>query len=86
MILVRFLLLALFVLLLVRAVWRLLVGVAEGAWPERSRGGPPQGVRMMRDPVCGTFVVPGKALAVRDGGRVQYFCSEKCRDAYLKGK
>ena len=37
---------------------------------------------MVRDPVCGTYVVPGKALELARGRETLYFCSEKCRDEY----
>jgi YHS domain-containing protein len=37
---------------------------------------------MARDPVCGTYVIPGRAIALSDGtGRV-FFCSTDCRDKY----
>ncbi|HEV3142102.1 MAG TPA: hypothetical protein VGY57_16360 [Vicinamibacterales bacterium] len=39
-------------------------------------------VQMVRDPVCGTFVVPERAVSIADGRSRVYFCSEKCRDAY----
>jgi YHS domain-containing protein len=37
---------------------------------------------MTQDPVCGTFVVPGKALSLTAGGATQWFCSERCRSEY----
>jgi YHS domain-containing protein len=46
------------------------------------RGATAQPVHMARDPVCGTFVVPERAVSVADGHARVYFCSEKCRDAY----
>lgn len=82
--------LLLFVLLLVaaRAVWRLLTGVAQGASSGPSgRSGPPASppaVKMVRDPVCGTYVVPGRALELARGRETLYFCSEKCRDQYFQ--
>ena len=36
-------------------------------------------VKMTKDPVCGTFVVPGKALSLSAGGATHWFCSERCR-------
>ena len=48
----------------------------------RSAARPAAAVQMVRDPVCGTFVVPERAVSIAEGhGRV-YFCSEKCRDAF----
>jgi YHS domain-containing protein len=61
-----------------RAVSRLLRGVLDGAGYRLSGGGPP-GVALVRDPVCGMFVVPGQALELGGGRDVRYFCSEKCR-------
>jgi YHS domain-containing protein len=37
---------------------------------------------MVRDPVCGTFVLPDRALAISDARQRVYFCSEACRDTY----
>ena len=39
-------------------------------------------VAMERDPVCGTFVVPERAIALADASGTHYFCSPACRDAY----
>ncbi len=41
-------------------------------------------VPLVRDPVCGTYVVRTKALTVGSGDQTQYFCSEKCRDEFRK--
>jgi YHS domain-containing protein len=37
---------------------------------------------MVRDPVCGTFVVPERAVSLSVGREIVYFCSVACRDAY----
>ncbi len=85
----RFLLLFLLLLFLVRFVWRLLGGIVQGAMSAGtvdSHGGTrpaaPSAVKMVRDPVCGTYVVPGKALEFVRGRETLYFCSEKCREQY----
>ena len=84
--LVRGLLFLLLLFFLARAVWRLLEGVVRGAQappPGRRRAAPPApSVKMVRDPVCGTFVVPGKALSLTAGSSTVYFCSEECRSRY----
>lgn len=85
--LVRGLLFLLLLFFLARAVWRLLEGVVRGAQtppPGRRPQAPPPApsVKMVRDPVCGTFVVPGKALSLADGSSTAYFCSEECRSRY----
>jgi YHS domain-containing protein len=74
-----FLILAVFV---GRALWRLLEGVVEGASGVVRPGPPARGVAMVRDPVCGTYVIPSRALKVGDGDRARYFCSEGCRARY----
>jgi hypothetical protein len=79
--LLRVLLIIVLVIFAVRALARLLNGVVEGV-VGRPASGPPKGVEMARDPVCGTFVVPGRALMLSDGRQQLYFCSAKCRDAY----
>ena len=84
----RFLLLSLFLTMVVRAVWRLLYGIAAGmSSPESGvRPSPPErGMAMVRDPVCGTFVVPSAALTLKAAGRDMYFCSDECRQRYSGG-
>jgi len=78
--LILFVLLAIFV---ARAFWRLLDGIVDGAsgGPSRSRA-PDRGVSMVRDPVCGTFVLPASAVTLVDGRARLYFCSDACRDKY----
>jgi uncharacterized protein len=81
----RLALFALLALLVLRAFWRVVDGIIEGASPRgrSTRGTPDRGVQMVRDPVCGTFLLPSSALALTDrNGSVTYFCSEKCRQAY----
>ena len=43
------------------------------------------GEEMVQDPQCRTYVVKGRALARRIGGRTTYFCSAGCADAYERG-
>ncbi|HEX7486486.1 MAG TPA: hypothetical protein VF332_10060 [Vicinamibacterales bacterium] len=84
-ILLRFVLLLLLVMLVVRAFWRLVAGVIDGASMQHGRPGGPseRGVQMVRDPICGTFLPPANAVSLTErGGAVRYFCSEKCREAY----
>jgi uncharacterized protein len=76
--LLRLLLLLLLVVLIVRAGWRLLGGIAEGA-SGSAPGVPRRGTQMVRDPVCGTFVVQSRALSATAGGETAWFCSEACR-------
>ena len=80
----RVLLFALLALVLLRAFWRLFEGVLEGyaGRPSTRSGVPQRGVQMVRDPVCGTFVVPDRAIALSDRGTNVFFCSPTCRDKY----
>ena len=80
----RTFLLVLLLFFVARAILRLLAGVRQGVSSGPARAGmrtrPP--VKMVADPVCGTFVVPGKALELARGRQTHYFCSEKCRDQW----
>jgi YHS domain-containing protein len=76
---IRYLLIAILVLLIARAFWRLIDGIMEAAGgTTRSRAKSPA-VKLVRDPVCGTFVAPGTSLSLTSGGATHYFCSEDCR-------
>ena len=81
------LLLALFVVI-AKMFWRFVDAVvrgATGAAPQqggRRAGGPPAAVKMQQCPVCGTYVVPGKAISLVSGGSPIYFDTEKCRAEY----
>ena len=66
-----------------RAALSLWGGIKEGLrGPGPSGGVPRRGVQMVRDPVCGTFVVPDRAVALMVGRDHLYFCSTTCRDKY----
>ena len=69
--------------LVARAVWRLIYGIAEGLSGARDAQ-PPSAVPLARDPVCGTYVVPTRALTSGSGTDVQFFCSERCREQWVK--
>ena len=40
--------------------------------------------RMVRDPVCGTFVSTEVSHRLTQGGEVLHFCSEECLETYEK--
>ena len=71
-----------------RAFWRLVDGIVDGVrgGPRRSGQVPSRGVAMVRDPVCGTFVLPDQALMVSDGRSRVFFCSGSCRDKYRSAR
>jgi len=39
---------------------------------------------LVQDPVCKTYVAQRNSIHIRRNGREIYFCSEECRDRYLK--
>ena len=79
----RFILLLVLAMVIARTFWRFVDGVvrgASGAAPGgRHAGSAPSPVKMQQCPVCGTYVVPGKALELARGNSPIYFDSEKCR-------
>jgi YHS domain-containing protein len=77
---IRALLLTIVVLLLARAFWRVVDGILEAASGRPERRANP--VKLVRDPVCGTYVSPGSALSLTAKGSTHYFCSEECRAKY----
>lgn len=80
--------------LVVRALWRLAVGVIEGTRATGQVGGsrPPRragqqpAVPLVKDPVCGTYVVRDRAVTASSGGQSYFFCSEKCRDEWRQAR
>jgi YHS domain-containing protein len=82
---IRALLIGLLVLLVARAFWRLVDGILEAAGGTGSRDGSRSpAVRLVRDPVCGTYVSPGNALSLTAGGNIHHFCSEQCRAEFQR--
>jgi hypothetical protein len=81
----RFLLLMVLFMVIARTFWRFVDAVVRGAAGPAPQGGarrpsgPPAAVKMQQCPVCGTYVVPGKAISIVSGGQPVYFDSEKCR-------
>lgn len=74
------------ILFVIRAVVRLVAGVMQGLRAQPSGGTIGAGRSLVRDPVCGTFIVPNKMLSLGDGSARHYFCSTRCRDEYASKK
>ena len=70
------------VLVVVRLIWKFVRGVLEGAGYFQNPKHPSVG--LVRDPVCGVFVVPAKSLTLGSGLETRYFCSEKCRQEWRR--
>jgi YHS domain-containing protein len=93
----RIILLFVIIWVILRFLGGIIDGLSGGQMRGRSRGRHRSGrgdggsgnagaasVPLVRDPVCGTFVVRAKALTVGSGDQTQYFCSEKCRDEFAR--
>lgn len=39
---------------------------------------------LVRDPICGVYVEKESSFSVRNGDTVEYFCSDDCRQKYIK--
>jgi YHS domain-containing protein len=82
----RVILLAILFLVIARIFWRMFDSVIAGARTPADRRPPPASpVKLVRDPVCGTFVAPGTALSLTTGGSTHYFCSDACRQSFKPG-
>lgn len=78
----RVILLAVLLMTLAWAFWKLVDGVIAtfGGTTEskrKRRGGP--AVKLTRDPVCGTWVSPNNGRPLQSGSTVYFFCSDECR-------
>lgn len=83
----RFLLLLALFVVIAKVFWRFFDAIlrgASGAAPQGGarRSGAAPAVKMSQCPVCGTYVVPGKAISLVSGGSPIYFDTEKCRAEY----
>ena len=84
----RVVLLGILVLTVAWAFWRLVDGVIDtfgGTSKQRARNrSKVAAVKLVRDPVCGTWVSPNDARFVRIGSATHYFCSDQCRVKFQK--
>ncbi len=80
----------LLLLLVVRALIARLFGTGRKASRMRARGGSGRARatvrgRMVKDPQCGIYVATDLAVHIRRKNMNLYFCSEECRDKFLRG-
>ena len=80
----RFLLLLALFVVIARVFWRFFDAMVRGASGSAAKGGARRSgaaaaVKMSQCPVCGTYVVPGKAISVVSDGAPVYFDTDKCR-------
>lgn len=72
----------LIVLIVVRYLVRMLAPGRQAArrMPQRLGG------QLVRDPQCGTYLPPARALTISRGGELVHFCSDRCRDAWTAAR
>jgi len=39
---------------------------------------------LVKDPMCGIYIPKQKAIRAKIGGKVYYFCSQRCKEEYTK--
>ena len=82
---VRVVLLAVIVLI-VRLLIAWLGGMLAGTSGRRDTGvgrrPAERSVALVKDPVCGVYIEPGRAVSSRIGSTVHYFCSETCERTF----
>lgn len=73
-----------FLVLILRLVWKFVSGLIDGVRGSGSGKRAVRGGSLVRDPVCGTYVEPTRAMTARVSGKTYYFCSERCLQAFRK--
>ena len=68
------------ILIILRFLYRMIMGPVRR--PKHERNGTKKAVPLVRDPVCGTFLLPDRAVKTGAGDDTLYFCSENCRAQY----
>lgn len=79
---IRFLLLAVLFIMVARAFWKLIDNIIEGSRGGSASRGQAPPVKLVRDPVCGTFVPPRAPLSLTAADTTHYFCSERCLNEF----
>ena len=77
----RVILLMILIALVARTFWRVIDGLIEGV-SGRATNVTGRSTRLVRDPVCGTWVLPKDDMSLTDGRQRVFFCSAACRDHY----
>lgn len=72
------------ILIVLRILWRMIMGPMRRPRHERGKG-PRRSMPLVRDPVCGTYLLPDRAIKTGTGDHTLYFCSETCRAKYDGG-
>jgi YHS domain-containing protein len=67
------------------AFWRFVDGIIEafgGTTKQKKQRA--AAMKLVRDPVCGTFVAPAESFTFHTSGETHYFCSVECRERFKK--
>ena len=81
----RFLLFLVLSIVVTHIFWKIVASFSQGRHGRASASpgdSSERAVPMVRDPVCGTFVLPERAVPLVDGRSRVFFCSDACRDTY----
>jgi hypothetical protein len=78
----RVILLLILIVLVARTFWRVIDGLVDGFSGRRTTSEPSRSTRLVRDPVCGTWVLPKNDMSLMEGRQQVFFCSAACRDHY----
>ncbi|MCX5874667.1 MAG: YHS domain-containing protein [Deltaproteobacteria bacterium] len=64
--------------------WAMTALGSGAAGPTIDRGSGSTSINeMVKDPVCGTYVLARDSIHVRTRGQTYYFCSDECRKRFL---
>jgi YHS domain-containing protein len=80
---IKVILLLILIVLVARTFWRVIDGLIEGISGRGAANPAGRSTRLVRDPVCGTWVLPKDDLSLTTGRRQVFFCSAACRDHFL---
>jgi YHS domain-containing protein len=78
----RVILLLILIVIVARTFWRVIDGLIEGLSGRSATNVTGGTTRLVRDPVCGTWVLPKHEMSLMEGRRQVFFCSAACRDHY----
>lgn len=77
---IRFLILA----ILFYILYRVIFGTKKQVGGKTPQLSPHEDV-LQEDPVCHTYVPQSSSLKIEKNGKMYYFCSQKCCDAFKEG-
>ena len=64
----------------------ILVSRVLNAWRRGSGASPVQHGKLVKDPVCNTYIVMSQAVTAEVDGMVTHFCSRECAARFTRGE